>query len=574
MSHIKQILLCFVLLIPLSMWGDTNVWIKDVGLHGFHNGMAPVTVWVKNPFAEPETLQVRVTAGFDVANDIATLGVELKPNEGREVLAIVLLPGGYEKVTAVASARGVVIGRDEQTTKPAAGNQLVVMLCPDEKKCESVQSQIQFSGTVEERADKNRGLRFEAMHEVRDVWWAYKPASMIVVAMPTAPLSRDQRDALEQFVRDGGRMVLLDKEVADPSFLAAYRKSAENQAGAQISKGTLYSVPSLATNALGAVFTGKPLNALLHREAPFYPWSRPNWLLARYGAKFDFPRLRWVLAWLGVYIVLIGAVNFAVLRKLRRLEFGWLTMAALALAFAIGVYLAEVRHQPKAFRLDNMAVYSMDSRSGLASASYSLRVSSPERRSVSLRVADPALFVRDGNYYSPGEANSNIWSEITSKRASQWRTFEYSMDEPRRTELAMLKWSFDDLNMEGTRNFPGTVVMTAPGRLRNETGQQFEEAIFVDYERGLLYVLPALAPGQEIALEGIPPVDMRQSRPPNSYVPLEQRKTLSEMVQFLGGPTTGQAFAGISRETPLPAELNVPHETVVRSMVVVALEKP
>ncbi len=57
----------------------------------------------------------------------------------------------------------------------------------------------------------------------------------------------------------------------------------------------------------------------------------------------------------------------------------------------------------------------------------------------------------------------------------------------------------------GVHEFSGTVHFVAPNRLRNDTGQRFEEAVYLDYNTNTLYALPALAPGAEISLDTITP---------------------------------------------------------------------
>jgi hypothetical protein len=65
-------------------------------------------------------------------------------------------------------------------------------------------------------------------------------------------------------------------------------------------------------------------------------------------------------------------------------------------------------------------------------------------------------------------------------------------------DLRMLQWSFQDLQFHGNQRLAGTVRRTTPGRLRNETGLTFADAIYVDAEK--VYFLGAMNPGAEIDL--------------------------------------------------------------------------
>lgn len=52
----------------------------------------------------------------------------------------------------------------------------------------------------------------------------------------------------------------------------------------------------------------------------------------------ELPSVRWLAALLVLYIVLVGPVNYLLLRKLRRLDWGWVTVPVLTLVFSVGGY--------------------------------------------------------------------------------------------------------------------------------------------------------------------------------------------------------------------------------------------
>jgi hypothetical protein len=55
-------------------------------------------------------------------------------------------------------------------------------MCASENVCKTAQSQIQFSGTVEDRADEPSD-GFATVHDPSDHWWAYTAASAVVLAI-------------------------------------------------------------------------------------------------------------------------------------------------------------------------------------------------------------------------------------------------------------------------------------------------------------------------------------------------------------------------------------------------------
>jgi hypothetical protein len=567
----------FVLALAASLMADSNLRIVDVGLHGYSGTTSAVRLLVRNPSSEAQTIHLQVSASSErgVTNAVAA-DVSLKGGEQRELELPVLMPGGETVLTAEATTASAVFAHDKHKGVLRQAN-LIVLMCGSDSICKTAQSQIQFGGTIEERADKNREAKFEIVNDPRDHWWAYSGCKAIVLARPTADLTPAQRDALEGFLRSGGRLVLLEDEIADRGFLAAYRQGPASPNGERVGKGTLFRVSGLGANELGNVFVGRNLPGFLGQ---LYTWNpnQTNWLSRRFATAFDFPRLGWLLIWLAVYVVMIGVLNFAVLRRLRRLEFGWISTCGLALIFAAGFYFSSASRRPRDFRLDNLASYYLDSRSSLAMADYSVRVSSPQRREVLVSVTDPAVFTSSN--FAEDEPNGEIWAEMNRQGIQERRTYEIHLGPPSQVELSMLKWSFHDLELQGLHEFSGTVHFVAPNRLRNDTGQRFEDAVYLDYPANALYALPALGPGEEIQLETISP---RRIRPEDgkqepviipSYDPSKQ--TLQDAVLTVGLPILGwgRVFAGVSDGPALPVELNVSPQSSVHSLIIVALEQP
>jgi len=493
--------------------------------------------------------------------------IGLSGGEERQLELPLWIPGGEIKIAAEASAGSSVFGRDSFAGSLQRTN-LVALMCIRENVCSTAQSQIQFSGSVEEQADKNRGIKFAALYDPRDEWWAYSAARGVVVAMPLTGLSSVQRDALEGYLRRGGRVVLVEDEIADPAFLSAYRKTAPSLNGERVGKGTLFRVSGLGPNTLGNIFTGRNLPRFLGQQED--PWAyRADWLRRRFSARFNFPRLSWILLWLVVYIVSIGILNFALLRRWRRLELGWISMGGLALLFSVGLYSFESRGRPRQFRIDNLAAYYLDGRSSLAAADYSLRISAPERRAVVVSVDDPAIFTDP--HRIGVEPSSLIWAEMNRQADRAGRVYDIRLGPPRQTDLSLLKWSFQDMNLEGLHKFSGTVRFVSPNRLRNDTGQHFGDAVYLDYSAKVFYPLPVLAPGDEIQLDTITPQPL-----PRTGI-AHDNSTLEELVNaaLLPSATAGEGvFAGLSDAPVLPVELNIPHQQSVHSLILVALEQP
>jgi hypothetical protein len=573
----KRILLCiaFQLALAGSATADSNLHITDVGLNGDFGTPAAVRLLIRNPSSQPQLIHLRITASDknDGTNSVES-DVRLDGGEQRELELPILLDVGYVGVVADAGLSGTVFAHDTfegVRSRPY----LVALMCASEKVCKGTQSQIQFSGTMEEQVDKNRQLSFEVVREPRDHWWAYSAARAVVLAMPTAQFTSEQRGALEGFVRQGGRLILIENEIADSSFLSAYRRGVAPRSGEPVGKGSLICVPDLGSNTLGNAFSGANLPNFFAQFERSATNMRQAGAVGRFATIFSFPRLRWVLIWLVAYIVIIGAVNFAVLRWLHCLEFGWISMCVLAVLFAGGFYFSSASQRPKDFRLDNLATFYLDGRSLQAAADYNLRVSAPQRKGVLVSVADPAVFT----YSAPigEETNSQIWSQM-NRRVQVLRQFDFRFGPPSQTELSLLKWSFQDLHMEGLRQFPGTVHLVGPNRLRNDTGQRFSEAVYLDWTTGSAYSLPTLVAGQEIQLDTISPTKIEAPNPsPFPYVAEndQNRNMTLQQLATLGAlevASQERVFAGFSDGPALPVELSVPHQENVHSLIVVAVE--
>ena len=241
----KSTALCVCLLasLPALLFADVNLRIADAGLHGYAGAPTAVRLMLKNPSsqAQPVRVQVTVTEGWDVTNT-ASADVNLGAEEERVLELPVLISGFATKITAVAYAGGSVIGHDI-SDKALSREPLVALMCASESICQSAQSQIEFSGSIQERADKNRSLRFATINDPREDWWAYAPAKAMVLATPLATFTAEQRGALDGYLRGGGRLILVEDAIADPDFLSAYRKGPPTENGEPVGKGTLFRVP-------------------------------------------------------------------------------------------------------------------------------------------------------------------------------------------------------------------------------------------------------------------------------------------------------------------------------------------
>lgn len=493
---------------------SSDVQISEVGLKGYFSASAPspVTVAVKVP-SGVDSIKLDFTASLKQREEITPMRVDhfsaradVKGGELAQITVPLLLPGWYSDRSTltvdVSDFAGHKIGSssvDLNAFRQLPSENLVAIFCTEHTACDEAQSQISFSGSQDEVASKNQNFKFVALQLPREHWFEYTAAKFVVVAGAVAGWTPAQRFALEGFVRSGGTVMLLEKECSDPAFLAPYRAGPINGL-VRIGKGRLHRVGSLQSKELGPLFAGKNLQTA---ALPIINNFTPDPLRRELAVSFDFPRLRWFILWLAVYILIVGVGNFGLLRRFHRVEWGWVTTTAIAVLFAIGFYFVSSRNRPRQVTLDNIAVYWMDDKSPNAWENIGLRVSSPERQQLDISVGDDA-FLASSVPVNSGVSNADIATEITREQQLE-PGWEVQLGPPIQTALSLFRWSFSDLDLQTFHKFAGTVTIDQGFHLKNATGQPFREALYLDFEGNKMYEIPSLGDGEQVDLNTLEP---------------------------------------------------------------------
>jgi hypothetical protein len=548
---------------PAARAQDT-LRITSVGFGGYYDAAMPTPVQVHVPASGARSVQLQFTvrSGFRnprvgfLRTDHFSQDVSTTPGQPVDICVPLLLPQA-ERVAIELDARdegAQVIGHTSTELDPLNrvldGQWLVGAFCESDSQCQSVESEITQSGTETERTAKDHRLRWSVFTNVSRLppyWWAYRPAHYIVIAAPISSIPPAQLAELEKFARAGGVLMLVESAINDPDFLAAYRQGTAPATMITLGFGGLVRVPDIAGLSQTKMLTTIGEDTI---ELPTFP-ALSNPVLNRIGIFFRFPPLRALLIWLALYIVIVGPVNFTLLRYFGRLEWGWATVCILAVIFAAGSYLVGSARRPKDLTLDQVALFRMDSRSGVAAEDLSVRLSSPHRESISFAVRGSLLPVSLTRADSP-ESEADIGLSLTGAQALQqgWNIALGARDV---LTLSMLRWSFRDFRFFGFREFPGTVHWTSPGHLRNDTGQTFREAIYIDEHANRQTLLPRIAPGEEIDVASLhsepiwkATVGAVQVRYPHAALPSEAPFSVAE-VPYLGLPfRRAQVFVGLA----------------------------
>jgi hypothetical protein len=192
----------------------------------------------------------------------------------------------------------------------------------------------------------------------------------------------------------------------------------------------------------------------------------------------DLPSIQWLSLLLGVYILLVGPVNYFILRRLRRMHLAWITIPALTLLFSAGAFgIGYLLHGTDVV-LNQIALIT-PSENGPAEVNNYLGLFSPSQSAYSLEVKTPGLLSPivsgDGNIWGPGgtiSGGTNLTflqgeqPQVKGLAIDQW-SFQAFAEEERWSQFGSLK---ADLRLENDK-----VV----GTLRNATSTPLKDIAVV-----------------------------------------------------------------------------------------------
>jgi hypothetical protein len=375
----------------------------------------------------------------------------------------------------------------------------------------------------------------------------------------TSSLTPDQAAALEAWVQQGGRLVVGGGAGArrtaaglPPSLLAIVpRNEVELNSVdglARLAEGEAIRVPGPFLVAGGEAAPGVTLAAegdlpLVHERlvgsgsvdwvaldlatSPFDAWSGttsfwerllgpgaayPPWLAQDMSARqmqagsmtyalsnlpaLDLPSVQGLALLLAVYVLVIGPLNYLVLRWRRRLHLAWVTIPVLTLLFAGGAFGLGYAMRGSDVILNKISVVSVQPDGNASMRSY-VGLFSPSQRSYEIQVPGEHLL-------SPLNPDYNPWGPGGLATSGEMVFVQGQSGAVR--GLAVNQWSMQALMVEG--NWPGFGRISGDlrldagsivGRVRNETGYTLQDAVLI-LGNGFVR-LGDLAPGQEAAIK-------------------------------------------------------------------------
>jgi hypothetical protein len=285
-------------------------------------------------------------------------------------------------------------------------------------------------------------------------------------------------------------------------------------------------IPVLRTNKLGngmVVFSALDLSAApfdAWAGTPFF-WERllggravyPNWLPRDLSSRqvlasrmsstlinlpsLDLPSVRMLTALLVAYILLVGPVNYFLLKRWKRLQQAWITIPVITLIFSGGTFGLGYALRGRDLILNKIGMLEMLPGGSARSTSF-LGLFSPSQNAYEIDIRGGGLLsLMDANYYDP-------WSVGIATGSSEVTVLQG--DTTRVSGLSVGQWSMQAMMAEGISEDLGQIVAdltltssAMEGTIENLTAFTLLDAVVVagyQFER-----LGDLEPGAQIAID-------------------------------------------------------------------------
>lgn len=139
-----------------------------------------------------------------------------------------------------------------------------------------------------------------------------------------------------------------------------------------------------------------------------WPWNEDDTGTALASLpQLGLPSILMVFCWLGVYFLVIGPVNFLILRRIHRPEWAWVTIPALVLAFSAVAYMAGFIYLDTRPTINRLTVVQAWDTAPLARAQARAGIYSPNRARYDVQVQSPFKFLPQGNEAASIQSNNN-----------------------------------------------------------------------------------------------------------------------------------------------------------------------
>ncbi len=210
----------------------------------------------------------------------------------------------------------------------------------------------------------------------------------------------------------------------------------------------------------------------------------------------ELPSVAWLGSLLGVYLLLVGPVNYLILRRWRKLAWGWVTIPGLTLLFSVGAFASAYYMRGGDVIINKISVLTLGQGDGMPMQTY-VGIFSPERSTYSLDFKGLTLvapMAMDVNPFGGGGAAASAVTEIVQGEPTEVRGIQvnqFAMQAFTAESPVPEGWRIEsDLTVEGDR-LRGTLV--------NHTNQVIVDPVIVFGNH--LTRLDDLSPGERRSLD-------------------------------------------------------------------------
>ncbi|MBE0410589.1 MAG: hypothetical protein IBX69_12745 [Anaerolineales bacterium] len=527
-----------------------SAWAAYDG-HFKYGEWLPIWVQLENSGNDLQVdVRVRIPDGW--GGTIYAVQVDL-PSQSRKLVPLYVLPNNFSRELLLeVHTKDGKLAEVKTTTRPQPNITYLVGYISPQAGAISIIQGVSFPGQarpivlvdvqLSDIPDRHEGLRsFD---------------TLILNDVDTSQLSPAQKDSIENWVRHGGRLVIgggvnamqtvsgLSKNLlpVSPTTIHEINTLPDFE---RFASGNEVRIPGPFVVASGDVVGGTSLvgdeNLTLLQESrvgkgfvdfialdltasPFDAWAGttdfwkallspgaeyPEWMpwdmsfsQRRAGTMvwalsnlptLDLPSVRSLALLLGVYILLVGPLNYLVLRWKRRLHFAWITIPLITIIFSAGTFGLGYAMRGTDLILNKVAIVEI-SPDGTTSISSYMGIFSPAQQSYEIEVTGDSLL-------SPLRPDYDPWGMSSGTTTGTEAVFIQG-DPGFIHGLSVNQWAMQSFMTEGKWPNFGTIVSDLKlegnflvGSVRNETNYTFTDAVILLGNR--FTHLGDFAPGDE-----------------------------------------------------------------------------
>ena len=431
----------------------------------------PVWVEIANNGPDVEA-EIRIPVSGGGGTMVFTAPVEL-PAGSHKRLLVYVLPNNFTRQLSVELVSGDQLLASQRVNVHPNPNvtYLVGFAAPERGALAQIatikppgleRTKVLVDFSLAELPDKSEGLRSFDL--------------LVINNLDTSKLTSEQAQALESWVAQGGRLLIgggagaqintaglttvlfpaeiqatteittlpsleeyvgKDKPIRVPGpFIGAQTKSTTGQVIIQQDQIALLTEWTIGKGVIDFI-------ALDPAVAPFDSWNGtasfwqnllapsaayPEWLPTDVSSRQQFasnmpytlsnlpmlelPSATWLALMLGVYIIIVGPVNYLVLRRMKRLHLAWISIPCITIIFSIGSFLLGYALHGTDIFVNKIAVIQVEPGGSAHIDSY-IGVFSPAQTAYEVEIRDAGLISPLSPFYDPWNSTSNPGNTLT-----------------------------------------------------------------------------------------------------------------------------------------------------------------